>query len=400
MTPRRVIFSIIGFIGFAAMSLIVRPPQTSPVEAHFAVDPLPARLTDQQFWNLIVSSSEPNGYFRSENLVSNEHTFQYVIPALERRIRAASVYLGVAPDQNFTYIAAIEPKMAFIIDIRRGNLLEHLMYKAIIEQSADRAEFLSRLFSKKRPEGLGRSSTVEDLFAAFDKVETSQDLYRQNVKAIEDHLLKRHAFKLSADDLQQIEGIYWQFFWEGPSLRYTMNAGGGSFGGGPRPFSGFGPRGGFGTNFPTYEDLMMQADWNGRSRSYLATEEAFAFLKAFEERNLLVPVVGNFSGPKALRAIGQYLRAHGATVSVFYVSNVEQYLFQDRIWAGFYENVATFPVDESGVFIRSVSSRMGYTGPMQWSDGRATVLDPIKASVRDFRAGKIRSYYDLNSRSK
>jgi hypothetical protein len=401
MTLRRVIASLIGLVGFAAVWLAVRPPHAGPVEALVAVEPLPSKLTDQQFWNLVVSTSEPNGYFRSENLVSNEHTFQYVIPSLERRIRSASVYLGVAPDQNFTYIVALQPRMAFIIDIRRGNLLEHLMYKAIIELSSDRADFLAMLFSKPRPAGLAAGATVEELFTAFDKVDTSQELYRQNVSAIEDVLLKRHGFKLSADDLQQMEGIYWQFFWEGPGLRYTMNGGGrpDPFGRGPRGFGGFG-RGGFGPNFPTYEDLVTQADWNGRSRSYLASDEAFAFLKSFEEKNLLVPIVGNFSGTKALRAVGQYVRNHGATVSAFYVSNVEQYLFQDRIWNDFYENVATFPLDESGVFIRSVSSRMGYNGPMQWSDGRATVLDPIKASVRDYRAGKIRSYYDLNARSK
>ena len=66
---------------------------------------------------MVTSSSEPNGTFRSENLVSNEHTFQYVIPALERRVRPGGVYMGVAPDQNFTYIAAIKPRMAFIVDI-------------------------------------------------------------------------------------------------------------------------------------------------------------------------------------------------------------------------------------------------------------------------------------------
>src|SRR5436190_7270677 len=58
-----------------------------PVEAQVAyVGPVPDRLTDQQFWSLSTQLSEPNGYFRSENLVSNEHTFQYVIPTLERRV--------------------------------------------------------------------------------------------------------------------------------------------------------------------------------------------------------------------------------------------------------------------------------------------------------------------------
>ncbi len=388
---------LLGFAAIAGAGALWLAPQwwSSHVEAQVNAGPVPARLSDQQFWSLSADLSEPNGFFRSENLVSNEHTFQYVIPTLERRVRGG-VYLGVAPDQNFTYIAVIRPKIAFIVDIRRGNLLEHLMYKALIELSADRAEFISRLFSKKRPAGLGPASTVEQLFSAFDEVETSQTLYRANVQAIEDRLVKHHGFKLSADDLQQLEGIYWHFFWEGPGLRYTMSTGvPNGFGG--RTYFG---RGGYGGNFPSYEDLVQQADWDGRSRSYLASEETFAFLKAFEERNLIVPVVGNFAGPKALRAIGKYVREHREIVTAFYVSNVEQYLFQDGIWPDFYRNVAALPVDDTSTFIRSVSSRMGYSGPMQWTDGRATVLDPIKASLRDFQIGRIRRYFDLNVRWK
>src|SRR5690349_14756970 len=70
---------------------------------------IPARLSDRQFWSLSNELSEPGGYFRSENLVSNEHTFQYVIPALMERVKPGGVYLGVAPDQNFTYILATRP---------------------------------------------------------------------------------------------------------------------------------------------------------------------------------------------------------------------------------------------------------------------------------------------------
>jgi len=380
-------------------AFLIAPPwvPSASVEAQVNAGPLPGKLTDQQFWNLSVSMSEPNGYFRSENLVSNEHTFQYVIPMLERRVRGG-VYLGVAPDQNFTYITAIKPRMAFIVDIRRGNLLEHLMYKAIIEMSADRAEFLSRLFSKSRPRGVGATSTIEQLFTAYDGVQTSEPLYRENVQAIKDQLVKRHGFKLSADDLQQLEGIYWHFYWEGPGLRYTMTAG---VPNGGMNRSGSWNRGwGWGGNFPTYEELVQQADWEGRSRSYLASEEAYAFLRSFEERNLLVPVVGNFAGPKALRAVAKYAREHREVVTAFYVSNVEQYLFQDNLFTDFYRNVQTLPLDDSSTFIRSVSSRMGYSGPMQWMDGRATVLDPIKASLRDFEAGRIRRYFDLNARWK
>ena len=45
------------------------------------------------------------------------------------------VYVGVGPNQNFTYIAAIRPELAFIVDIRRQNLLEHLLFKVLTEKS-------------------------------------------------------------------------------------------------------------------------------------------------------------------------------------------------------------------------------------------------------------------------
>ena len=64
------------------------------------------------------------------------------------------MYLGVGPEQNFPYIIALKPGMAIIFDMRRGNLHEHLLYKAMFELSNDRADFLSRLFSRARPAGL------------------------------------------------------------------------------------------------------------------------------------------------------------------------------------------------------------------------------------------------------
>jgi hypothetical protein len=381
LAPIGLVLIVLSTLSFGA------PPQSAPAGQ------LPARLSDQEFWRLTVDLSEPAGTFRSENLVSNEHTFQYVIPTLKQLARSGGVYMGVAPDQNFTYIVALEPKMAFIVDIRRGNLLQHLMYKALIELSADRAEFISRLFSKRRPAGLTPTSTVTELFAAFSRVSMSEqqylDTYSRNLADIRDVLLRRHKFPLSPSDLEQIERIYFAFFWEGPSIRYSTNTASGGFSGR-----------GMGGNFPTYEDLMLQTDWDGQHRGYLASEENFRRLKSLQEKNLIVPVVGNFAGPKAIRAVGRYIRERNGVVSAFYVSNVEQYLFQEIIWDDFARNVATLPVDETSVFIRSVSSRYGYIGTHQWGDGRASALDPIKPFVRDFVAGRIRSYYDVNVRSK
>src|SRR5712691_10042533 len=121
---------------------------------------LPGRISDRDFWTLVSDFSENGGFFRSDNFISNETTFQYVIPDLHKKTKPGGVYLGVGPDQNFTYIAALQPKVAFITDIRRQNLLEHLLYKAVFELSNNRAEFLSKLFSRPMP-GLPERVTLE-----------------------------------------------------------------------------------------------------------------------------------------------------------------------------------------------------------------------------------------------
>jgi len=107
-------------------------------------EPLPDSLSDQEFWSLTEKLSEPDGYFRStsgspDNLLSNENTISTVAAQLAARFKPGGVYLGVGPEQNFTYIAAIKPRIAFITDIRRGNLHLHLIYKALFEMSANRA---------------------------------------------------------------------------------------------------------------------------------------------------------------------------------------------------------------------------------------------------------------------
>src|SRR5205809_2634891 len=126
------------------------------VPSYKAADTLPRELADDTYWKMISDFSEQSGSFRFEYM-SNELQYQYVIPRLVENRKPGGVYLGVGPEQNFTYIAALQPKMAFIYDIRRQNLDEHLMYKVLFELSANRAEFLSRLFSRKVPDGVNEN---------------------------------------------------------------------------------------------------------------------------------------------------------------------------------------------------------------------------------------------------
>src|SRR5437868_4347133 len=165
-----------------------------------AAETLPAQLSDEAFWSLVTDFSESGGFFRSDNFISNELLFQHVIGRLKENTKPGGVYLGVGPDQNFTYIVALKPKIAFIVDIRRQNMIEHLMYKAVIELAGDRADFLSKLFSRKRPADLGDRSTPEELFMAFHDVAPDRDTFYANFAAIKGQLEERHGFALSAED--------------------------------------------------------------------------------------------------------------------------------------------------------------------------------------------------------
>jgi hypothetical protein len=253
--------------------------------------------------------------------------------------------------------------------------------------SADRADFLSRLFARKRPADLPPSPDIEQLMAAYQHEEASAELFDRNLRTARDWLVRHHSFALSDDDLSGLEYVYKAFYEGGPDLNYSF------------------PNGGFfrGGNFPTYADLMSETDGHGEHRSYLASEDQFKVLREIEKNNAIVPLVGNFAGPKALRAVGGYLRQHNATVSAFYTSNVEMYLFQQGDdWKKFYGNVATLPVTDKSTFIRSVSNRgLRFQFRNSAPGARAsTRLNPIADLIRAYQAGRIDGYYDVIAMSK
>lgn len=363
MTRHRVSLVVVALVVAVATADVPQGVTASQTTAR-----MPERLSDQEFWRLASGFSEPDGTFHSENLVSNEIRFQQIVPALMKTVVPGRAYLGVGSEQNFTYIAATRPAMAFIVDIRRGNFDLHLLYKTLFELSADRADFVSRMFSRPRPPGLGPSSTPAQIFASYAAVAPDAALFAANLRAVVAHLEKRHGFGLLEGDREGIAFVYNAWFTGGPDIAYELT-------------TGFGRGGGRG-RFPTYADLMMATDDSGAHRSYLATEASFAAIKSLQTRNLVVPVVGNFGGPKAIRAVGAYLRQRRAVVSAFYVSNVEQYLERDGLWGAFCANAATLPVDDRSVFIRSwrggFAGARGAVGP---GGGFALELAPIAAGV-------------------
>lgn len=371
-------------LGATALSLAPRPAfSLRESYGEVALD-IPSRLSDGDFWKMVTDFSEPNGYFRSDNLVSNEVTFQHVIPALVQQQGNGGIYLGVGPDQNFTYLVALRPRLAFIVDIRRGNLQQHLLYKALIELAPTRADFLSLLFSRPRPPAAQKDTRVDSLFALYDSVRADSAQYKQTFAAVKKVLTQGHHFPLAQPDIDGIDYVFRAFFESGPQLTY-------SFGSGTRGYYGAW------RGMPTYGELMVQTDADSVARGYLASEANFQVLRELQGNNLIVPIVGDFAGDKALRAVGTYLKAHSAKVGAVYTSNVEQYLFQaEDAWRRYYENIATLPLDEKSTFVRAVFNYGGWRDPGAARGPRSvTMLSPVQPLINAVQTGHVQSYWDV-----
>jgi hypothetical protein len=311
----------------------------------------------------IAALSEPGGYFDTDNLISNERSYQQVFPELDRRSIRGGAYVGVGPDQNFSYIAGIRPSIAFIVDIRRDNLLLHLLFKALFDQARSRIEYLALLFGRPIPADVTpwQDSPVARVAQHINRPPLdvkSLDAIRLRLERV----INGFGVRLSADDLATIRRFHRRFIEGGLALQFE-SAG--------RPPQSY---------YPTYEDLLLETDGAGRQRNYLASEESFQFIKSLQARDRVIPVVGNLSGPKALSAIGRVVIERGESLSALYTSNVEFYLDREGSYQRFIGNLSHMPYTRRTVIIRSIFNR-----------GRGesmSVVQPVEELLAQFAAAR------------
>ncbi|MGH9340227.1 MAG: hypothetical protein ACRD1R_11745 [Acidobacteriota bacterium] len=297
-------------------------------------------LSVREFERLILEFSERSRYFNTNNLISNETSYLHVIPLLEELGARGQAYLGVGPDQNFTYIAHLQPEIAFIVDVRRDNLLQHLYYKSLFMKAENRWEYLSYLFGKPLPEGFrpDESARASDLVSQFRRFSSDADYFQDNLAEFWEMIRRPAPNLIRKTDAQALKQVATAFFEDNLSLKYR------SHGRRPRPY------------YPSYEQLITETDLKGRPANYLASERHFRFLKKMQEENRIIPVVGDFGGDKALRLVGEFLKEREFKVSAFYLSNVEFYLYRSETFPRFIENVRSLPLDENSLLIRSYFS--------------------------------------------
>ena len=340
------------------------------------------RRTD--FAQLNARLSERAGYFGSDNLVSNELSYQHVLGKLEKMNVRGGVYLGVGPDQNYTYMAQIKPKLAIMIDIRRDAMLQHLLFKALCMMSRNRVEYLSLLFARPLPKDFKKwqDRPIRDLVDYFDRTPLDEKIAEKTRQEVQKRLAGL-GLGLSPRDLETIDEIYNAFSTDCLEVRYTIR---------DRPTGRF---------FPAYRDILLEKDLDGRYRNYLAAEESFQVIKEMHDQNRIITITGDLSGPKAVKAVGEFLKEIGEKVSAFYVSNVEFYLWRQDSMNRWVENLKALPIDERSVIIRSYFNYAYYTSVHpQTIDNYFSVqiLQTIDSLIKDYEQGGYGSYYELSTR--
>jgi hypothetical protein len=280
--------------------------------------------------------SEHEGTFDTDNLISNERSYLDVIPALISSGVGGGAYIGVGPDQNFSYIARIRPSVAYIIDVRRDNLLLHLLFKAIFAHARNRAEYLSLLTGRSAPAPRARWSTAT-IDAIVKYVDSSAPAVPiDGLRLPLEQTIQTFGVPLTRADLDTIGRFHRAFIEAGLALQFHSHG---------RPASFY---------YPTLRELLLATDANGHEWNFLASEEDFQFVRTLEAHDGVIPVVGNVNGTHALRSIGRAIAGRGERVAAFYISNVENYLHRDGTYHQFMENLGQLPHDHRSLMIRSI----------------------------------------------
>ncbi len=354
-----------------------------PAGQDAALHPGSGAIPAAEFARMTVDWSEDGGYFRSDNFISNETSFLHIVPLMKELGVTGGAYIGVGPEQNFTYIAKIRPAIAFIIDIRRQAVIQHLALKALFHMSESRDLFLAALLSRPlEGDGAPKPETgLEETLAFLAKTAPDPASFRSTLQRVRKRIEHDFRIPLNDDDRDALEHVMAAFRDAGLGISYRSFRSGSSWG--------------WGRSFPTLADLLLETDLEGSRGHFLASAEDYAFVRRLQLENRIVPVVGDFAGSRAFAAVAEHLRREGYTVSAFYTSNVEQYLFRNGVFPDFVENVRKLPLSDSSLFIRAyANSRILH--PARVPGHRiTTLLGNIRTFLENYDKGLCGDYWSL-----
>jgi hypothetical protein len=322
----------------------------------------------------LFALSQPGDKFISDNVVSNETSL--LQPAAELVAVHGGAYIGVGPEQNYTYIALSRPEIAFILDLRRDNALLHLLYKTLFDMATSRVQFLCLLFgrpydSKLEPEP---NAHADALLAAVDRVEQDRAWFdRQHGLLIE--RLRSYGLGLSSADIQRIDHMHELFFLKQLEIRFELHKNSWR-------------------KYPSLGSLLLLRTPHGQG-TFVDSNDAFQFVQNLHRRHRIVPLVGDVSERQPLGTIADELARRVLSLRAFYISNVEQYLLGRPNFTGWLGNLRRLPHDEQSILLRCYLDQ-GRPHPRQEPGRRTTSLaHRLGVFLESTKDGPPRSYFAL-----
>lgn len=286
------------------------------------------------FVDLRQRAEEQDAVVLADNVISNELHFLSIDQEIERQSPPSAAYIGVGPEQNFSYISLVRPSIAMIVDNRRDNAGVHLLHKAAFELANGRTEYLALLLGRTFTAGAepAASSSVVEVLRVFDSLPTTRTSFDQNL----DRIMRFLHEKLGPLELRDREAIeraartLWGRQLDGrPAVMGSANG-----------------------QEPSLREILLAPGSEGAAHGYLSTDDQFRIVQRLQQQDRIIPLVGDFAGEKTLVALSSWLRENRHEVGVFYTSNVEQFLDQ-RAWERWQKNARRLPFAPQARVIRS-----------------------------------------------
>lgn len=320
--------------------------------------------THAEFGALIARLSEPGGNFGRPAPISNERNFTLPLPELSQRANEGGVFVGVGPEQNLTFIAAMNPTLAFVVDIRRDNMLLHLLFRSMFIEARTADEWLRLCLGRELPKRSnasqpeapvpasatagGAEALIRNINSAVPNPQVHAGLLARTLTRMRDEW----QVPLEAGDESALARMLHAFFEHGLNLRDGRHK----------------------TSKPTFEALLRSTDSNGVERHFLADPNAFERVRQLELAGRIVPLVGDFAGEKTFAGLAAHLNQQSLRVSAVYASNVEEFLSSESLprWR---RNLSGLPHSPDAVLIRTMRDRNELRLVWLWHTDLINALD-------------------------
>ncbi len=323
---------------------------------------------DVSFGSVIAALSDASSGPDADNLISNEDSYTRIVGELHERGPKGGVYLGVGPEQNFTLMAPVEPRLAIIVDYRRRNLRLHLLHKALFTLAPDRVAYLTRLLARK-PDTLPPHASASDLVAGFVKPALNRALLTESIADVQRVL--RPTGVLRDDEWTDLATIRSRLAGPGMNGRFLAL-----------------------TMYPTFGRLIQTPDRAGNPAHFLAREQTFQAIRTLQVGDRVLPLVGDVASETALPRLGEWLRKYRLQITVFYISDVEFFLLRSGRFTAYVENLNRLPWADGAWLVRTSTREIDHPRRVR-GDSSTTTMQSVAEFLELARRGRIRSVDDL-----